>query len=121
MTPRLTRTPGVCFELGRLFSRLPQDLGFEVQFLSAGVCGPDGKFGPDLQHLFHCVHHQGDVWLVDVGFSGPSFLEPLRVSADVQEQFTLLALVYSGTIEVRVLVDRDEHAAVIRNILRQDH
>ncbi len=78
---------GVCFELGGLFQRLLEELGFDVDLLSAGVRGPDGEFGPDLEHLFHCVHLDGQVWLVDVGLSGPSFTEPLLVSDEVQTQF----------------------------------
>jgi amide synthase len=78
---------GTCFELSGLFRRLLTDLGYRVDILAAGVRGPDGGFGPDLEHLFTCVHIDDAVWLADVGFAGPSFIEPVRVDPQPQEQY----------------------------------
>ena len=86
-TAILQRRGGVCFELNALFRRLLRELGFQAEYLSAGVHGPDGAFGPDLQHLILGVRLTGTLWLVDVGFAGPGFLEPLRVGDGVQSQY----------------------------------
>jgi N-hydroxyarylamine O-acetyltransferase len=53
--------------------------------LSAGVSRPDGKFGPDFDHMTLMVSLEAR-WLVDVGF-GDSFRLPLLLdSRDAQEQ-----------------------------------
>ncbi|MCX5399884.1 arylamine N-acetyltransferase [Streptomyces sp. NBC_00102] len=78
---------GVCFELNGLFRRLLLSLGYRVDHLSAGVRGPGGTFGPDLEHMFLGVRLDGDLWLTDVGFAGPGFLEPLKVGPEVQHQY----------------------------------
>jgi amide synthase len=95
---------GTCFELSALFRRLLTDLGFRVDLLAAGVRGPDGSFGPDLEHLFNGVHIDGVVWLADVGFAGPSFLEPVRVTAEPQEQYGCAYRVVPHTQDERYLV-----------------
>lgn len=78
---------GTCFELSGLFRKLLTDLGFDVDILAAGVRGPDGGFGPDLEHLFIGVNIDGDVWLADTGFAGPSFIDPVKVGPEAQEQY----------------------------------
>ncbi|MFG2736714.1 arylamine N-acetyltransferase [Streptomyces harbinensis] len=78
---------GVCYELNGLMRRLLRDLGFDVRILGAAVIQVNGSFGPDLEHIFAGVHLDGEVWLVDVGLAGPSFLEPLRVTEEVQTQY----------------------------------
>ncbi|MFD5102182.1 arylamine N-acetyltransferase family protein [Streptomyces albidochromogenes] len=78
---------GVCYELNGLFRELLGRLGFEVVVFSAGVRGPDGSFGPELEHLFNGVRIDGDWYLADVGYSGPSLIEPVRVSPEAQEQY----------------------------------
>ncbi|UOZ02755.1 arylamine N-acetyltransferase [Amycolatopsis sp. WQ 127309] len=80
---------GICFELNPLFSRLLRELGFGTRIISAGVRQEDGTFSPDLSHLFTGVsmgEHE-DLWLADVGFSGPSYLDPLRLNSEVQHQY----------------------------------
>ncbi|HEU5333472.1 MAG TPA: arylamine N-acetyltransferase [Actinocrinis sp.] len=86
-TAVLRRCGGVCLELNTLFRRLLRELGFQAEYLSAGVRRPDGGFGPDLEHLILGVRLTGTLWLVDVGFAGPGYLEPLRVGEGVQTQF----------------------------------
>ncbi|MEU3463324.1 arylamine N-acetyltransferase [Streptomyces sp. NPDC006733] len=78
---------GVCYELNGLFRELLTRLGFEVVILSAGVRGPDGSYGPELEHLFNGVRIGEDWYLADVGYSGPSLIEPVRVSEEPQEQY----------------------------------
>ncbi|MCX5390528.1 arylamine N-acetyltransferase [Streptomyces sp. NPDC006482] len=78
---------GVCYELNGLFRALLGRLGFEVVVFSAGVRGPDGSFGPELEHLFNGVRVDGEWYLADVGYSGPSLIEPVRVSPEAQEQY----------------------------------
>jgi amide synthase len=78
---------GVCFELCGLFTRLLRELGFIVNLFGAGVRGADGMYGPDLEHMFSAVEIDGVRWLADVGYAGLSFLEPLRLSDEVQFQY----------------------------------
>ncbi len=74
-----------CFTLNSLFRALLTELGFEVLRISATVnLGP--AFGPDRLHLFTGVRLDGENFLADVGYSGPSFLEPIRLVEEVQEQ-----------------------------------
>lgn len=78
---------GVCYELNGLMRRLLTDLGFDLRILGAAVIQVSGEFGPDLEHIFNCVHLDGEIYLVDVGLAGPSFLEPLRITEEVQTQY----------------------------------
>ncbi|MFE5239044.1 MULTISPECIES: arylamine N-acetyltransferase family protein [unclassified Streptomyces] len=70
---------GVCYELNGLFRVLLQHLGFDAGVLAAGIRQVDDSFGPDLEHVFNYAKLDGRLWLVDVGFVGPSYLEPLPV------------------------------------------
>jgi amide synthase len=81
------RGGGVCFELNGLFRKLLLELGFQVDYMSAGVRGPGGTFGPDLEHMFLGTRLDGRLWLTDVGFAGPGFVDPVLVSEEVQEQY----------------------------------
>ncbi|GAA1959180.1 arylamine N-acetyltransferase family protein [Amycolatopsis minnesotensis] len=78
---------GICFELSLLFQRLLDELGFETMAVSAGVCQDRGQFSPELSHKFVVVRLDGRHWLADVGFSGPSYLEPLCLSPEEQPQY----------------------------------
>ncbi|MGV9558543.1 arylamine N-acetyltransferase family protein [Streptomyces sp. NPDC003522] len=78
---------GVCHDLSGLFRRLLTELGYDVCLLAASQRWPNGEFGPDLEHTFACVRLAGETWLADVGFAGPSYLEPLRMTDEVQHQF----------------------------------
>lgn len=78
---------GVCHDLSGLFRRLLTELGYDVSILAASQRWPNGKFGPDFEHTFTGVRLDGETWLVDVGFAGPSYLEPLRMTDEVQHQF----------------------------------
>jgi amide synthase len=75
-----------CFALNGLFHVLLTEIGFEVLRISATVnLGP--AFSPDRLHLFNGVRLDGENLLADVGYSGPSFLEPIRLVEEVQEQY----------------------------------
>lgn len=78
---------GVCYELNGLLRRLLLELGYDVGILAAAVIQVSGEFGPDLDHIFNRVHLDGQTYLVDVGLAGPSFLEPLRLTDEVQTQY----------------------------------
>ncbi|GAA4014564.1 arylamine N-acetyltransferase [Streptomyces marokkonensis] len=78
---------GVCHDLSGLFRRLLTELGYDVSILAASQRWPNGQFGPDFEHTFNCVRLDGEAWLVDVGFAGPSYLEPLRMTDEVQHQY----------------------------------
>lgn len=78
---------GICHELSGLFRELLIRLGYDVTVISSGVRGANDEFGPDLEHMLNLVRIGDEQWLVDVGFAGPSFIEPVRVSSEVQSQF----------------------------------
>ncbi|MFE9611173.1 arylamine N-acetyltransferase [Streptomyces sp. NPDC006012] len=78
---------GVCYELNGIFRLLLERIGFETGVLAAGIRQMDGSFGPDLEHVFGFVRLDGEPVLVDVGFVGPSYLEPLRVNDEIQHQY----------------------------------
>ncbi|WP_018499846.1 arylamine N-acetyltransferase family protein [Parafrankia discariae] len=107
---------GVCYELNGLFRRLLTELGFETGVYAAGIRQVDGSFGPDLEHIFSFVRLDGVVFLVDVGFVGPSYLEPLPLDGPERRQFgTWFRLV--GDEGYRVLQRRGQRgdwAAVYR-------
>lgn len=81
----LGRRGGICTQINRLFGELLARLGFDVTLLAASTLFPGNVFGPPVEHMIVLVR-LGDSWLVDVGFGGLSFVEPLRICADVQEQ-----------------------------------
>ena len=74
---------GFCYELNGAFAALLRALGFKVTLLSARVPCADGSDGPEFDHLTLRVDLD-EPWLADVGF-GDSFLEPLRLQADVEQ------------------------------------
>lgn len=77
------RRGGFCYELNGAFAALLRELGFKVTLLSARVARQDGSSGPEFDHLALRVDLE-EPWLADVGF-GDSFLEPLRLNADVEQ------------------------------------
>jgi amide synthase len=88
---------GVCYETNGLFRRLLDELRYDVTILGAGVIQVNHEFGPDLEHIFNRVRLDSEQWLVDVGLAGPSYLEPLRLTDEVQEQYGCqYQIVHSG-------------------------
>jgi amide synthase len=78
---------GTCVELNRLFRRLLGELGYDVTPMAGTTVEGRENFGTDVEHMFNRVALDGQVWLVDVGYPGPSYLEPLLVSDAVQSQY----------------------------------
>ncbi|PJE99424.1 acetyltransferase [Streptomyces carminius] len=80
------RRGGICHEHCGLFRAVLTEFGYDVDIISSGVRGANGEFGHDLEHMLSVVRIGDELWLADVGFAGPSFIEPVRVSQDVQSQ-----------------------------------
>ncbi|HET9381240.1 MAG TPA: arylamine N-acetyltransferase [Streptomyces sp.] len=78
---------GTCFELARLFHRLLGELGYDVTLLAGSTAEGRENFGLDVEHMFNLVALDGREWLVDVGYPGPNYIEPLLVSDRVQTQY----------------------------------
>ena len=78
------RRGGFCYELNGAFAALLRELGFDVTLLSARVARANGGEGPEFDHLTLLVD-VAEPWLADVGF-GDSFLEPLRLKPDSEQQ-----------------------------------
>nr|AXL05901.1 3-amino-5-hydroxybenzoic acid synthase [uncultured bacterium] len=78
---------GACYHLNRLFHRLLQELGYDVTLMSGTTAEGRDNFGTDIEHMFNRVHLDGDDWLVDVGYPGPIYVEPLLVADGVQSQY----------------------------------
>ncbi|GAB2695492.1 arylamine N-acetyltransferase [Kitasatospora kifunensis] len=78
---------GTCFQLNRLFFRLLGELGYEVSLLAGSTAEGWENFGTEIEHMFIRVTLDDEQWLVDVGYPGPSYLEPLLVSEAVQTQY----------------------------------
>jgi N-hydroxyarylamine O-acetyltransferase len=76
---------GFCYELNYLFGSLLEALGFRVTYLSARVFNEDtGEEGPEFDHMALVVT-LGEKWLVDVGFGGRAFTQPLSIlKPDIQ-------------------------------------
>ena len=78
---------GACYHLNRLFHRLLRELGYDVTLLAGSTAEGRDNFGTDVEHMFNRVSLGGDDWLVDVGYPGPTYVEPLRVCGDVATQY----------------------------------
>jgi N-hydroxyarylamine O-acetyltransferase len=75
---------GFCYELNGGFAGLLRELGFRVTLLSARVSREDGSASPEFDHLALRVDLD-EPWLADVGF-GDSFLEPLRLRPEIEQE-----------------------------------
>ncbi|WP_172381464.1 arylamine N-acetyltransferase [Streptomyces sp. MNP-20] len=78
---------GTCFQLARLFHRLLGELGYDVTLMAASTAEGRENFGLDVEHMFSRVALDGEEWLVDVGYPGPNYIEPLRITGTVQTQY----------------------------------
>ncbi len=78
---------GACYHLNRLFHRLLRELGYDVTLLAGSTGEGRQNFGTDVEHMLNRVALDGDEWLVDVGYPGPTYVEPLRVCDAVQTQY----------------------------------
>ena len=77
---------GFCYELNGAFAVLLRELGFSVTLLSARVAREDGSASAEFDHMALRVDLD-EPWLADVGF-GDSFLEPLRLKPEVEQEQT---------------------------------
>lgn len=77
---------GACYHLNRLFHRLLAELGYDVTLMAGCTAEGWDNFGTDIEHMFNRVSLDGDEWLVDVGYPGPTYVEPLLVTDTVQSQ-----------------------------------
>lgn len=78
---------GACYHLNRLFFRLLSELGYDVTLLAGNTAEGRQNFGTEVEHMFCRVALDGDEWLADVGYPGPTYVEPLRVCDEVQTQY----------------------------------
>lgn len=78
------RRGGFCYELNGAFAALLRALGFQVSLLSAGVATPDGKVGPEFDHMLLRVDLD-EPWLADVGF-GDNFVDPIRMADEIHPE-----------------------------------
>ncbi|MEU3900725.1 arylamine N-acetyltransferase [Streptomyces sp. NPDC045251] len=78
---------GGCIQLSRLFFRLLREVGFDAALIGGSTVEGAQLFGTDVEHMLVLVTLDGERWLVDVGYAGPSFLEPLRVGEEIQVQY----------------------------------
>jgi N-hydroxyarylamine O-acetyltransferase len=78
------RRGGFCYELNGAFAALLRALGFSVTLLSARVSRDDGSASAEFDHLALRVDLD-EPWLADVGF-GDSFLEPLRLKPEIEQE-----------------------------------
>lgn len=75
---------GFCYELNGAFAALLRALGYSVTLLSARVSRPEGSASAEFDHLALLVRLD-ESWLADVGF-GDSFLEPLRLRNEIEQE-----------------------------------
>ncbi len=78
------RRGGFCYELNGALAALLRELGFRVTLLSARVSREDGSASAEFDHLVLRVDLD-EPWLADVGF-GDSFLEPLRLKPEIEQE-----------------------------------
>lgn len=78
------RRGGFCYELNGAFAALLRELGFRVTLLSARVSREDGSASAEFDHMALRVDLDHP-WLADVGF-GDSFLEPLRLNPEIEQE-----------------------------------
>ncbi|MCU0240355.1 MAG: arylamine N-acetyltransferase [Pyrinomonadaceae bacterium] len=76
---------GFCYELNGLFHELLSKIGFSSKIISARVCGRDGKFGAEYDHLAILTKIENVEYLVDVGF-GDFSATPLRFELETEQK-----------------------------------
>lgn len=75
---------GFCYELNSLFNELLKQIGYQTKIISARVCGRDGNFGAEYDHLAILAKIGDEEFLVDVGF-GDFAVEPLKFALSVEQ------------------------------------
>ncbi|MFX0579421.1 arylamine N-acetyltransferase family protein [Nocardia nepalensis] len=77
---------GGCVQMTRLFLRLLRDLGFDADLIAGTTAEGRQSYGVEVEHMLILVRVHGGSWLADIGYAGPSFIEPLRLDGDAGEQ-----------------------------------
>jgi amide synthase len=77
---------GGCVQLTRLFLRLLRDIGFDVDLIAGTTAEGLESYGIDVEHMLMLARAEGASWLVDIGYAGPSFTEPLCLDRAGKEQ-----------------------------------
>lgn len=70
---------GGCVQMTRLFLRLLRDLGFDADLIAGTTAEGRASYGVEVEHMLILARVDGGSWLVDIGYAGPSFVEPLRL------------------------------------------
>jgi amide synthase len=78
---------GGCVQMNRMFLRLLRQLDFDVDLLGGTTVEGETMYGVEVEHMLLLASVDGAPWLVDVGYAGPSFLEPLRLDSAEQVQY----------------------------------
>ena len=78
---------GGCVQMNRLFLRLLRELGFDVGLLGGTTVEGESVYGVEVEHMLLLARVEGAPQLIDVGYAGPSFLEPLRFDTIEQVQY----------------------------------
>lgn len=77
---------GGCVQMTRLFLRLLRDLGFDADLIGGTTAEGREAYGVEVEHMLILARVDGGSWLVDVGYAGPSFVEPLRLDGPPGDQ-----------------------------------
>ncbi|MGW1258217.1 arylamine N-acetyltransferase family protein [Streptomyces sp. NPDC002513] len=77
---------GSCVQVTRLFLRLLRDLGFDADLIAGTTAEGLESYGVEVEHMLLLARVDGADWLVDIGYAGPSFLEPLRLDGTGRDQ-----------------------------------
>ncbi len=80
---------GGCVQMTRLFLRLLRDLGFDVDLIAGTTAEGQESYGVEVEHMLMLARVDGSSWLVDIGYAGPSFVEPLSLDAVGRDQMQL--------------------------------
>lgn len=78
---------GGCVQMTRLFLRLLRELGYDADLIAGTTTEGRESYGVEVEHMLMLVRLDDAPWLVDVGYTGPSFLEPLRLDEGEQVQY----------------------------------
>ena len=77
---------GGCVQMTRLFLRLLRDLGFDADLIGGTTAEGREAYGVEVEHMLILARVDGGSWLVDIGYAGPSFIEPLRLDGAPGDQ-----------------------------------
>ncbi|RSM75245.1 3-amino-5-hydroxybenzoic acid synthase [Amycolatopsis sp. WAC 01375] len=77
---------GGCVQLTRLFLRLLRDLGFDADLIAGTTAEGRQSYGVEVEHMLILARVDGESWLADIGYAGPSFIEPLNLDGGGVEQ-----------------------------------